>query len=1277
LLYRQQENSEPEYQNLPSSETEALYALYNATNGQHWSWLNASHGVPWVFDATSNPCTGNWQGVECPLTPPYNVITITLADQQLQGTLPSEIGNFTKLQSLHIAHSKDLTGTLPESLGRLTQLESLVISRNSLTGTVPSVVSNLTNLRSLGFFGNNLHGTIPAEVCTMTSLYGLDLSFNEMTGSMPPCLCNLTNLSKGLALADNYLTGTIPSCFGNLTQLHALDIFANEFTGTIPESLGNMTQLWYMFIFHNRLSGPLPASFGYLAEFIGLFAYTNTLSGTIPQSYERLRNLRTLDINANLISGTFPAFLHNLTALVDFAAYKSKLSGTIPPSLTQLHHLSFLEVYDCYLTGSLPAGIGALSAMQYLEAYNNALTGTIPISVVNMSQLLSFELSNNSLTGSIPADLGKLEQLQYVWLDHNLLDGAIPRSLSSIPALSELFLSNNRLTGTLDDVFDPLTQTLLQTVQLSGNQLTGSLPQKIYALPALTTFAAVSNCFVTTLNEEVCACATLVTLALDGLQSSSKCQQKLLAGLSDSYLVAQPMKGGIPACIFAMPLLNTLHLSGNGLSGSLPPDLVVSESLVDLSLSHNGLTGTIPPQIQERQWYNLDLSFNRLTGTLSPRFASQTLNYSQYVQFVNASDPSQRVAVTLLNNRLSGEIPGALHSLLNVSVLGSNMFSCDVTGSSLPAHDSGSDKYSCGSDGFNTPYYVWLGLVLGVTAMCVISMRSGDASCGSWYNRAVGYLKVVGGSEETDQVTARVPSLAAVMFVLESTCTLTSTAVVFILVALLPLYVGLSYRAGTFTYMYAWGTSAAFLSGRLATGLVTVFLLALLFLLLGLAYRRSVKSDRCKRPLSYRAPLRVPAADTTAAETFQRVAAYTLFMASSFSVVVGVNIAYVYVALYATNRVLLLSQILLSFFKLFWNSFGVRYLMRWTASIVDQSTDESAFLRGKDLMFVLLLVALVNNIGIPCLVVAVVSPSCFYNVFVAAPSIDASYTYVYCALIDDLNGDCLVSPPVLGGTTYNPPFSYSYQCSSSFVTYYAPAFVFLCITATILTPLSEGLALWAHSSWPKGAGSLHSVLLTFLPRILRPLEPDASSVKRDTFHPYFDANRRIVTLFSYLGVLVTFGAVFPPLGVAVAVTVYVSALMEKLKLGRFLSLAHELGSTAHADILEAECRGTGGAEVLLMAVRMIASFSCWFYTLFLFDTLGDAVGIEKAYWVLIVIPLLPVLVYMAEVAFVRVRYRKPDPRAESTASNATLAMTMSPLGPHVQQPVERVGEEVA
>jgi hypothetical protein len=36
---------------------------------------------------------------------------------------------------------------------------------------------------------------------------------------------------------------------------------------------------------------------------------------------------------------------------------------------------------------------------------------------------------------------------------------------------------------------------------------------------------------------------------------------------------------------------------------------------------------------------------------------------------------------------------------------------------------------------------------------------------------------------------------------------------------------------------------------------------------------------------------------------------------------------------------------------------------------------------------------------------------------------------------------------------------------------------------------------------------------------------------------------------------------------------------------------------------------------------MVVAYSCLFDTLFLFDTLGDAVGFEGAYWVLIVVPL--------------------------------------------------------
>jgi hypothetical protein len=47
----------------------------------------------------------------------------------------------------------------------------------------------------------------------------------------------------------------------------------------------------------------------------------------------------------------------------------------------------------------------------------------------------------------------------------------------------------------------------------------------------------------------------------------------------------------------------------------------------------------------------------------------------------------------------------------------------------------------------------------------------------------------------------------------------------------------------------------------------------------------------------------------------------------------------------------------------------------------------------------------------------------------------------------------------------------------------------------------------------------------------------------------------------------------------------------------------------------------------------VLAMSCMFYTLFLFDTLGDKVGFAGAFWGLIVVPLLSVMalaVYTAE-----------------------------------------------
>lgn len=88
---------------IPQTECEALVALYDSTNGPGWT---GSTG--WL--STNTPCT--WRGVSCSSG---HVTNIDLADNQLSGSIPPELGNLANLQSLYLSYNQ-LRGALPRSL---------------------------------------------------------------------------------------------------------------------------------------------------------------------------------------------------------------------------------------------------------------------------------------------------------------------------------------------------------------------------------------------------------------------------------------------------------------------------------------------------------------------------------------------------------------------------------------------------------------------------------------------------------------------------------------------------------------------------------------------------------------------------------------------------------------------------------------------------------------------------------------------------------------------------------------------------------------------------------------------------------------------------------------------------------------------------------------------------------------------------------------------------------------------------------------------------------
>lgn len=174
-----------------------LVALYNATGGSGWE------------------SDGNWNSAS--------------AIRTWYGVRTNSSGAVTEL----VLDDNNLTGTLPSQLGELAELERLVLDGNSLTGRVPPDLGNLGKLTMLNLRDNSLSGSIPAELGALASLDTLDLFNNDLSGPIPAALGNLASVQR-LTVGWNELTGPIPAELGQLDNATYINFSRNELTGTIP-----------------------------------------------------------------------------------------------------------------------------------------------------------------------------------------------------------------------------------------------------------------------------------------------------------------------------------------------------------------------------------------------------------------------------------------------------------------------------------------------------------------------------------------------------------------------------------------------------------------------------------------------------------------------------------------------------------------------------------------------------------------------------------------------------------------------------------------------------------------------------------------------------------------------------------------------------------------------------------------------------------------------------------------------------------------------------------
>ncbi|KAJ4840883.1 mitogen activated protein kinase [Turnera subulata] len=391
--------------------------------------LNAPDSFGW-----SDPDCCNWNHVVC--SEDKRVTRIQIGHQNLQGTLPSNLQNLTRLERLELQWN-NISGPVP-SLNGLSSLQVLMLSNNQFSSVPSDFFAGLSALQSVEIDNNPLSGwIIPESIKNASSLQNFSANSANITGSIPDFFSPDTfpGLSI-LHLAFNALEGELP---GSLSGSQVQSLWVNgqmskdKLTGRI-DVIQNMTFLREVWLHSNGFSGPLP-DFSGLKDLESLSLRDNSFTGPVPVSLVELESLKEVNLTNNFLQGPVPEFKSSVS--VDMT--KDSNSFCLPsPGECDSRVNTLLSI---------------VKSMGYPERLAESWKGNDPcadwigiicsstgnITVVNFEKM--------GLTGTISPDFTSLKSLQRLVLADNNLTGPIPEVLGALTDLKELDVSNNQIYG--------------------------------------------------------------------------------------------------------------------------------------------------------------------------------------------------------------------------------------------------------------------------------------------------------------------------------------------------------------------------------------------------------------------------------------------------------------------------------------------------------------------------------------------------------------------------------------------------------------------------------------------------------------------------------------------------------------------------------------------------------------------------------------------------------------------------------------------------------------
>lgn len=405
----------------PLEEKEILIEIYNWTGGPHWR-----DNTGWRENNSIPHCT--WYGVTCHNTTGY-VISLSLTNNNLKGTLPTSLWKLRNLQGICISGNLGLEGQLKNFLSpNMTNLLRLRLAYNKLSGGIPGDIlvkmKSLVKLQLSGQIGEGLVGEIPEDIGDLTELQVLSLGENRLTGRIPKSITKLKKLWFLDLEAVRTLTGGIENLFG-LSSLRDMHLSLSGLGGTLPDDFGNyFPSMLECLLPGNNFRGQIPSSLGKMKNLVHLNLAKNKFSGTIPKGIGTIPLLQIVDFTANSLTSFEDGVKFNSSKLeVLLLAENSGLAMSFESLLSSLELIStslrILNISHCNFYGNISSKLWDYTDFISVDLSANKLVGTLPPPSDNVPFLLHLDVSDNDLSGKIPQQISMLLALQYLDISGN------------------------------------------------------------------------------------------------------------------------------------------------------------------------------------------------------------------------------------------------------------------------------------------------------------------------------------------------------------------------------------------------------------------------------------------------------------------------------------------------------------------------------------------------------------------------------------------------------------------------------------------------------------------------------------------------------------------------------------------------------------------------------------------------------------------------------------------------------------------------------------------